>query len=74
MSGNVFQYCYDGYNSSYYKNSLGKDPIGPKNGDDRVIRGGAWNSEISFIRSAARKRKSITPNSSTGFRIAQSIN
>ena len=45
MSGNVFEWCSDWYDSNYYENSPAKNPKGPSTGDDRVLRGGGWNCD-----------------------------
>ena len=40
MSGNVWEWCSDLYDSDYYKNSPTANPTGPSSGSGRVIRGG----------------------------------
>lgn len=45
MSGNVFEWCWDIYDETYYSQSLmGENPLGPKEGSYRVYRGGSWLS------------------------------
>jgi acetoin utilization deacetylase AcuC-like enzyme/formylglycine-generating enzyme required for sulfatase activity len=54
MHGNVSEWCNDRYAKDYYKQSPDKDPRGPSEGRERVIRGGAWNSSTGSCRSAYR--------------------
>ncbi|MEM6766657.1 MAG: SUMF1/EgtB/PvdO family nonheme iron enzyme [Bacteroidota bacterium] len=54
MSGNVWEWCQDRYGSSYYSNSPGQNPKGPDSGAGRVIRGGSWGDDASYLRVAAR--------------------
>ncbi|MEZ4776828.1 MAG: SUMF1/EgtB/PvdO family nonheme iron enzyme [Bacteroidia bacterium] len=43
MSGNVYEWCWDGYDENFYQNSPEKNPRGPeKKQTDQVVRGGSW--------------------------------
>jgi len=42
ICGNLWQWCNDFYGVDYYGQSPQQDPRGPKEGDTRVVRGGAW--------------------------------
>ncbi len=44
MSGNVYEWCNDWYDKSYYSSSPKNDPKGPSVGSFRVARGGGWVS------------------------------
>lgn len=45
MSGNVLEWCSDWYGENYYGESTSRDPEGPKSGNEKVLRGGAYNLE-----------------------------
>jgi formylglycine-generating enzyme required for sulfatase activity len=56
MLGNVWEWCWDGYVSTYYGQSPPADPRGPDGGARWVIRGGGWHYDARYARSATRGR------------------
>ena len=54
MHGNVAEWCNDRYGEGYYATSPAQNPRGPAEGDERVLRGGAWNSSADSCRSSYR--------------------
>jgi formylglycine-generating enzyme required for sulfatase activity len=71
MSGNVREWCSDWYIDNY-RNMWTVDPRGPSSGQYRILRGGCWNINAGWCRSADRD-SSITDygygSLSDGFRI-----
>jgi formylglycine-generating enzyme len=53
-SGNVWKWCNDFYGEEYYREGPDRDPRGPATGENRVVRGGGWNSRPDHCRSAYR--------------------
>lgn len=74
--GNVWEWCSDWWDASYYAKAPRENPLGPVSGAVRVLRGGSYLCHDSYCnryRNAARS--SNTPDSSmgnAGFRTAVS--
>ena len=54
MTGNVFEWCWDRYDATYYRSAPETDPRGPSSGSVRVVRGGSWDGSATFGRVAFR--------------------
>ena len=54
MHGNVWEWCNDFYRVDYYQQSPEEDPKGPKTGETKVVRGGAWKFSADSCRSGYR--------------------
>ena len=72
MHGNVWEWCWDGYDGSYYRRSPDVDPSGMEEATHKVVRGGGWNDDAIDVRSACRLR--FSPEALfriLGFRVAR---
>ena len=54
MTGNVWEWCQDFYDSSYYKDSPSQNPTGPSEGSYRTGRGGGWGGDAGRCRMTFR--------------------
>jgi formylglycine-generating enzyme required for sulfatase activity len=75
MSGNVWEWCWDWYDASYYSSSPSNNPRGPANGLYRVLRGGCWYHGLSNCRVACRNDSDSVAGrySNVGFRICRAL-
>jgi len=74
MSGNVWEWTNDWYDSTYYVKSPKNNPTGPEVGKTKVLRGGSWGS-ISPDYLRVTQRSYTTPgnyNYDVGFRCVKS--
>lgn len=73
IHGNVWEWCWDYYNSDYFKNIENISyPKGPTNGQRKVKRGGSFRTGSIFLRASNRK---IDDNNlfGTGIRLVRTI-
>ena len=73
MAGNVWEWVADWYDPAYYEKSPAKNPKGPGQGTDKVLRSSGWAVETPLVRIFTRVKSDPTVrNESTGFRCAMS--
>jgi formylglycine-generating enzyme required for sulfatase activity len=70
LHGNVHEWCQDWY-GPYGSQQVASDPMGPTEGDRRVLRGGSIGSLSSFVRSASRFYGLPANRDNLGFRVAR---
>ena len=71
VHGNLYEWTHD-WDSDYEAEAI-TDPLGPKRGSSRVLRGGGWTSAAASCRSALRTSNEPTNRVNiVGFRLALS--
>lgn len=72
MSGNIYEWCQDWFGR--YRGGDQTNPKGPESGKNRVLRGGSWFVEESYVR--VSNRSGSSPDSQfihIGFRLAMTL-
>ncbi|MBP3420196.1 MAG: SUMF1/EgtB/PvdO family nonheme iron enzyme, partial [Marinifilaceae bacterium] len=71
MTGNVYEWCSDWFDISYYSSSPSTNPHGPSSGSLRVFRGGSWHGSAMNCRLSDRDYYDPTfTNIDLGLRLA----
>jgi sulfatase modifying factor 1 len=74
MAGNVGEWVADSYDESFYQKSPYRDPKGPEQGDQKVIRGGSWRETKKNARPSKRfQAKPWRHDITVGFRCAKDV-
>lgn len=74
MGGNVWEWVADWFNPTFYGESPTVNPFGPREGMEKVVRGGSWYDTGNFAGSAIRfPAVPGVGDDSIGFRCASSL-
>lgn len=74
MGGNLKEWVWDWYSDDYYNISPKDNPRGPRMAEDKVLRGGSYDSDAYELRTTHRdKAESTTAFRDFGFRLAIQI-
>jgi formylglycine-generating enzyme required for sulfatase activity len=77
VAGNTWDWCADWFHPNYHVTATRTNPVGPADGNTRVIRGGSFLCHESYCtRYRVAARTSNTPESSTshmGFRCVRDL-
>ena len=74
MSGNVREWCWDGYHQSYYQSSPPTDPTGDPRQRERSTRGGAYSTAVGYLPVAIRGKANRTAGDyGRGFRVVRTV-
>mgnify|MGYP000272676259 CR=1 FL=1 len=77
MAGNVWEWCWDWFDVNTYRTSPRANPLGPDQGERRLMRGGSYLCHASYCnRYRTDARSSNPPDSATtnlGFRCVRDV-
>jgi formylglycine-generating enzyme len=72
MTGNVAEWVADTYSEQYYQKTPYRDPLGPEDGQHKVIRGGSWRETYHNARLSKRfQAKMWRTDTTIGIRCAK---